>query len=208
MRDGVIVQSGKYDDLIKDSDGELVRQMAAHNSSLSQVTPPQGTSLSSSTPQQLQESELTEEKPNALTSRENFTENFHEEERESGRVKWSVYSTFITLAYKGALVPVVILCQILFQGLQMGSNYWIAWGTGKEGRVSNGKLIGVFVMLSAGSSAFILGRAVLLSTIAIETSQRLFCGMIKCVFRAPISFFDKTPSSRILNRVSEYFDFA
>ncbi|KAK7822372.1 abc transporter c family member 5 [Quercus suber] len=56
--------------------------------------------------------------------------------------------------------------------------------------------------MSGGSSIFIFGRAVLLATIAVETAQRLFCGMITSVFRAPISFFDSTPSSRILSRSS------
>ncbi|RVW90888.1 ABC transporter C family member 3 [Vitis vinifera] len=84
----------------------------------------------------------------------------------------------------------------------MGSNYWIAWATEEEGRVSREQLIGVFSLLSGGSSVFILGRAVLLSTIAIETARHLFSEMIKAVFRAPISFFDSTPSSQILNRSS------
>ncbi|KAH0671192.1 hypothetical protein KY285_025413 [Solanum tuberosum] len=98
--------------------------------------------------------------------------------------------------------PDVLLCQVLFQGLQMASNYWIAWGTEEEGRVTSKRLIGIFVLLSGGSSFFILGRAVMLSTIAIETSQKLYIGMMKSLFREPLSFFDSTPSSRILNRSS------
>jgi hypothetical protein len=58
-----------------------------------------------------------------------------EEESMTGRVKWSVYSTFVTLAYRGALVPVILLCQILFQVMQMGSNYWMSWATEQKGRV-------------------------------------------------------------------------
>ncbi|KAM7488727.1 hypothetical protein LguiB_026211 [Lonicera macranthoides] len=56
--------------------------------------------------------------------------------------------------------------------------------------------------MSGESSIFIMGRALLLSTIANETAQRLFLGMITSIFQAPISFFDSTPSSRILNRSS------
>ncbi|KAJ6431360.1 hypothetical protein OIU84_018779 [Salix udensis] len=131
-----------------------------------------------------------------------FPERTLEEVSETGRVKWSVYSTFITSAYKGALVPIILLCQVLFQGLQMGSNYWIAWATEENHRVTGEKLIGIFILLSCGSSIFILGRAVFLATIAVETAQRLFLGMISSVFRANISFFDATPSSRILSRSS------
>ncbi|KAG5222387.1 ABC transporter family member [Salix suchowensis] len=162
MKDGVIVQSGEYKDLIADP--------------TDQVNPPQ------------------EEKPiTSETSQLNQIEIFRktqEEVSETGRVKWSVYSTFITSAYKGALVPIILLCQVLFQGLQMGSNYWIAWATEKSRDVSREKLIGMFVC------------SVLLATIAVETSQRLFFGMISSVFRATISFFDATPSSRILSRSS------
>ncbi|OVA17566.1 ABC transporter [Macleaya cordata] len=202
MEDGKIVQSGKYEDLIGDPDGELVRQMAAHRKSLNQVTQPQDDNFLACRPHKMDETELAEEKYGNSNNSGKLSESIHEEETESGRVKWRVYSYFVTSAYKGALVPVILLCQILFQGLQMGSNYWIAWATEEEERVSRAKLIGVFALLSGGSSIFILGRAVLLATVAIETAQRLFLGMINSVFRAPISFFDSTPSSRILNRSS------
>ncbi|KAM7485664.1 hypothetical protein LguiA_001673 [Lonicera macranthoides] len=82
----------------------------------------------------------------------------------------------------------------------MASNYWIAWATEEEEKVSREQLNGIFVLMCGESSIFIMGRAVLLSTIANETAQRLFLGMITSIFQAPISFFDSTPSSRILNR--------
>lgn len=200
MKDGRIIQSGKYQDLVSDSNGEFFKQMAAHSKSLDQVNPPEEhCRLTSRCHHQNQIEEENFELPiNAI----DLSDKTQEEEAETGRVKWSVYSTFVTCAYKGALVPVILLCQILFQGLQMGSNYWIAWATEGEGEVSRERLIGIFALMSGASSIFILGRTVLLSTIAIEASQRLFLSMINSVFRAPISFFDSTPSSRILGRVS------
>ncbi|CAI8617007.1 unnamed protein product [Vicia faba] len=85
---------------------------------------------------------------------------------------------------------------------RMGSNYWMSWATEQKGRVDNAQLMGMFALLSGGSSIFILGRTVLMAKIAVETAQRLFHGMITSVFRAPVSFFDTTPSSRILSRSS------
>ncbi|WRX13199.1 ABC transporter-like [Theobroma cacao] len=200
MKDGLIVQSGKYEELIADSDGELVRQMNAHRKSLDQVNPPQEDDYITAGPCQISQIEVIEEKYGEPICYSKLFERSQEEETETGRVKWSVYSTFVTAAYRGALVPVILLCQVLFQGLQMGSNYWIAWGTEDSHKVTRTQLIGIFILLSGGSSVFILGRAVLLATIAVETAQHLFLGMIRSVFRAPISFFDSTPSSRILNR--------
>lgn len=205
MKDGRIVQSGRYQDLIADLNGELIGQMAAHRKSLTHVNTCQQDDSSTRRPCRKNQIEVVEEwfEEEALANNK-LMEKTHEEDAETGRVKWSVYSTFVTSAYKGALVPVILLCQVLFQGLQMGSNYWLAWATEKEGRVTNQQLIGIFVLLSGGSSIFILGRAVLMATIAIETAQRLFHGMITSIFRAPISFFDSTPSSRILNRVGAF----
>ncbi|XP_061994727.1 putative ABC transporter C family member 15 [Rosa rugosa] len=200
IKGGQIAQSGKYEDLIADLNGELVRQMAAHRKSLDQVNICQIDVSLKSRPHQVNLIEVVEEK--GPFNNGTLPEKNHEEEAETGPVKLSVYSTFVTSAYGGALVPVILLCQVLFQGLQMGSNYWMAWGTEKEGRVSRERLIWVFIMLSGGSSIFILGRAVFLATIAIQTAQSLFLRMITSVFRAPISFFDSTPSSRILNRSS------
>ncbi|RAL53348.1 hypothetical protein DM860_007020 [Cuscuta australis] len=199
MKDGLIVQSGKYENLIADLNGELVSHMAAHKKSLNQVSPSKNCINPCQKPNTLM-IEMIEE-CEELTRDDKQLENSQQEETETGRVKWNVYSTFVTSAYKGYLVPPVLLCQIFFQGLQMASNYWMAWGT-EKGRVSRVRLIGIFVLLSGGSTIFILGRAFLLSTIAIETSQQLFTGMIKSVFRAPLSFFNSTPSSRILNRSS------
>ena len=202
MKDGRITQSGKYQDLISDLSGELISQMNAHRKSLTHVnTCQQDDSLAGAVPCRKNQIEVVEDWFRESTANGKLLEKSQEEEAETGRVKWSVYSTFVTSAYRGALVPVILVCQVIFQGLQMGSNYWISWATEKPGRVSNKQLIGIFVLLSGGSSVFILGRAVLMATITIETAQRLFHGLITSIFRAPVSFFDFTPSSRILNRV-------
>lgn len=201
MKDGRIVESGNYNDLISNPDGELMKQMAAHHQSLDQVNPPK--SKKTSTKHRKSKCIEASEVKFIDISRSNTVSktNVHDES-ESGRVKWHVYAAFVTTAYRGALVPITLLFHVLFQLLQMASNYWIAWASGKEESVTKQQLIEMFALLSCASSLFVLGRAFLLSTIAIETSQCLFLGMMKSVFRAPLSFFDSTPSSRILNRVS------
>ncbi|KAG4921806.1 hypothetical protein JHK86_050619 [Glycine max] len=79
--------------------------------------------------------------------------------------------------------------------MQMGSNYWISWATKQKGRVNNKQLMGTFALLSFGGTIFILGRIVLMAANAMETAQHLFLGMITSFFRAPVSYFDTTPSS-------------
>ncbi|PIN02121.1 Multidrug resistance-associated protein/mitoxantrone resistance protein, ABC superfamily [Handroanthus impetiginosus] len=201
MKDGKIIESGKYQDLISNPNGELIRQMAAHSKSLNQVNPPKCIRVAKSY-HRAKKIELTEVKFVDHSRSSRIPERSLHEETESGRVKWHVYATFVTSAYRGALVPIILLCQVFFQVLQMASNYWIAWGSEENSSITKGQLIEIFALFSGGSSFFILGRAVLLSTIAIETAQRLFLRMITSVFRAPLSFFENMPSSRILNRSS------
>ncbi|CAJ1935619.1 unnamed protein product [Sphenostylis stenocarpa] len=200
MKDGKIVESGRYKDLIACPNSELVQQMAAHQETVHQINPSQeDDSAASCRPYQKNQIEVDQE--NIQEIMEDWKRN-KEEQTETGRVKWSVYSTFVKSAYKGALVPVILICQILFQVMQMGSNYWMSWATEQRGRVNNKQLMETFVLLSCGGTIFILGRTVLMAAVAVETAQRLFHGMIISVFRAPVSFFDTTPSSRILSRSS------
>ncbi|KAE8698365.1 ABC transporter C family member 7 [Hibiscus syriacus] len=51
-----------------------------------------------------------------------------EEEREKGKVGFRSTGS-ITTAYGGALIPFILLAQILFQVFQIGSNYWMAWAS-------------------------------------------------------------------------------
>ncbi|KAM5568125.1 putative ABC transporter C family member 15 [Rosa sericea] len=211
VKDGQIAQSGTYGKLIEDPNGELVIQMTAHRKSLHQVHSSQRPdSLSNTTTTGPMKNGISErvldieETEKASTNDRITVKEIREEEEEAhtGRVKWSVYSTFVTCAFRGRLLPVILVCHVLFQVLQMASNYWIAWAVGKENTVTRGNMIWIFALLSGASSVFLLGRAVFLSVITIETSQHLFVGMITSVFRAPMAFFDSTPSSRILTRSS------
>ncbi|WOH01816.1 hypothetical protein DCAR_0521201 [Daucus carota subsp. sativus] len=129
-----------------------------------------------------------------------------EEERERGKISMTVYLSYMAAAYKGLLIPLIILAQTLFQLLQIASNWWMAWANpqtkGDQPKTSNMVLIVVYMALAFGSSWFIFVRAVLVATFGLAAAQKLFLQMLRNVFRAPMSFFDSTPSGRILNRVS------
>ena len=130
-----------------------------------------------------------------------------EEEREKGQVGFIVYWKYITMAYKGGLVPLIFLAQIIFQSLQIGSNLWMAWAApiSKDVNppVSTLTMINVYAALALVSSLFVFIRSGLLVMAGCKTATMLFEKMHQCIFRAPMSFFDSTPSGRILNRVSK-----
>jgi ABC-type bacteriocin/lantibiotic exporter with double-glycine peptidase domain len=216
MKDGRIVQAGKYDEILGSGE-ELMELVGAHKESLTAldvIDAMNGGNVSSSPsgrkrPNLSRSLSLAEKKHEANEDEGNGARSgqlVQEEEREKGRVGFWVYWKYLTLAYKGALVPLVLLAQILFQVIQIASNYWMAWAAplseDVEPPVSMPTLLSVYVTLALGSSLCILVRSLLLATAGYKTATLLFNKMHLSIFRAPMSFFDSTPSGRILNRAS------
>ncbi|KAJ6851988.1 ABC transporter C family member 5-like [Iris pallida] len=129
-----------------------------------------------------------------------------EEERERGKISLRIYLSYMAAAYKGLLIPLIIIAQSAFQVLQIASNWWMAWANpqtkGDKPKTSSMVLLVVYMILAFGSSWFVFVRAVLVATFGLAAAQKLFIKMLRTVFRAPMSFFDSTPAGRILNRVS------
>lgn len=134
-----------------------------------------------------------------------------DEEREKGSIGKEVYWAYLTAVRGGAFVPIIITAQSFFQILQVASNYWIAWAspptTGVEPTVSLRLLFLVYVSLSVGSSLCVFLRAILVAVAGLLTSEKFFTNMLHSIMRAPMSFFDSTPTGRILNRVNGIYLF-
>jgi ABC-type bacteriocin/lantibiotic exporter with double-glycine peptidase domain len=201
MKEGKIVQSGKYQEILE-SRTEFMELVGAHKDALS--------ALHSISPNEMDVSSLNQktEKGESLEEANTTIPNgqlVQEEEREKGKVVFWVYWKYMTLAYKGALVPLVLLAHISFQVIQIASNYWMTWASpaseDMDPPVSSMMLISVFVALACGSIPFVLARVLLLVTAGYKTATILFEKMHLSIFHAPMSFFDSTPSGRILSRV-------
>ncbi|KAK1428445.1 hypothetical protein QVD17_17279 [Tagetes erecta] len=227
LKEGQIIQAGKYDELLQsgtdfntlvsahqeaidamdiynhsddesDDNNDLIKNCESVGSSMNTTTKVPDEKASNSGQKAIKE------KKKAKRSRKKQL--VQEEERERGKISMKIYLSYMGAAYKGLLVPLIIIAQTLFQVLQIASNWWMAWANpqteGDTARVSNLVLIAVYMALAFGSSWFIFVRAVLVATFGLAAAQKLFVKMLHNVFRAPMSFFDSTPAGRILNRVS------
>ncbi|KAK8620541.1 hypothetical protein V6N13_067014 [Hibiscus sabdariffa] len=216
MKNGRITQAGKYNDIL-DSGADFRELVGAHNKALSALDTVEAGSSSEKGANEADgaggsdDREMQKEGKEANESGKEDDAGpkgqlVEEEEREKGKVGFSVYWKYITTAYGGALVPCVLLAQILFQIFQIGSNYWMAWATpvsaGAKPPVGNSTLLIVYVALAIASAFCVFARSIFLRVAGYKTATLLFQKMHLCIFRAPMLFFDSTPSGRILNRAS------
>ncbi|XP_043712376.1 ABC transporter C family member 3-like [Telopea speciosissima] len=218
MRDGRITQAGKYKKILS-SGTDFIGLVGTHKKALAVLNSIKcGTATDNLVIGEEEGIMLCNEK-NIQEDEERETKNdqteklvqsegqlVQEEKREKGGVGLSVYWKYITVAYKGAFIPLILLAQILFQLLLIVSGYWMVWATpvseDVRPHVKGSTLIFVYVALNLVSFLCILIRSMLIVTAGYKTATLLFNKMHLSIFRAPMSFFDCTPSGRILNRAS------
>ncbi|CAH8387894.1 unnamed protein product [Eruca vesicaria subsp. sativa] len=226
LRDGQIIQSGKYEELLQ-AGTDFSSLVSAHHEAIDAMDIPSHSSEDSDSHHVLDQSLPHNPKSNASSSnieilakevqegpsgsnqkatKEKKKKSKTAEEETTGSRRGTCPGTNQYEAYKGLLIPLIIIAQTLFQFLQIASNWWMAWANpqteGDQAKVSSTVLLLVFIALAFGSSVFIFVRAILVATFGLVAAQKLFLNMLRSVFRAPMSFFDSTPAGRILNRVS------
>ncbi|XP_042479186.1 ABC transporter C family member 3-like [Macadamia integrifolia] len=205
MRDGRITQTGKYEEILN-SGTDFMELVGEHKKALAEFNSDEfGHNLCNEKSIQDDKEKNPKNNKNEKLARPEG-QLVQQEEREKGGVSISVYWNYVTAAYKGAFVPLILLAQILFQFLVIFSNYWMVLATpvskDVKPHVRGSTLIYVYIALTLGSSLCILIRSMLIVTVGYKTSTMFFNKMHFCIFRAPSSFFDSTPNGRILNRAS------
>ncbi|KAF7825939.1 ABC transporter C family member 3 [Senna tora] len=201
MKDGKVTQCGKYNDLLN-SGTDFMELVGAHRKALVSLDSLDGGAVSDklSTSAQEANKDMKNDKTSDIVKTKGQL--IQKEEREKGKVGFSVYWKYITTAYGGALVPPILLIHIVYEILQIGSNYWMAWATPVSSNEKSSPVIFVYVALGIATTFCIFIRVMLLAAFGYKTAAILFQKLHLCIFRAPMSFFDATPSGRIINRAS------
>ncbi|XP_058082150.1 ABC transporter C family member 14-like isoform X2 [Magnolia sinica] len=208
MRDGMIVQSGKYDEMLgSGTDFEVL--VTAHATSMELVE--KGNTMSTDNQQQpnafkpaMNQGQSNGENGSVDSPRtENGTSKLIEDEqRETGNVSWQVYKQYITEAYGWWGVLMVLGISLAWQLALLASDYWLAFETSDAASFKPVLFIRVYCIIAAVSIVLVTIRAFLLAVMGLQTAQKFFKQILNSLLRAPMSFFDTTPSGRILSRAS------
>ncbi|KAI8011762.1 ABC transporter C family member 14 [Camellia lanceoleosa] len=208
MRDGMIVQSGRYQELLESGldFGELV---AAYETSMDLVemsTPISTDNLqapkSPHTPLTRGESSGESKSLDKSKSEKGTSKLIEDEERETGSVSGDVYKQYCTEAYGWWGVAAVITVSVAWQSSLMGSDYWLAYETSDQTIFKPSLFMLVYSILAATACVLVIIRAFIVAILGLKTAQQFFSQILRSVLHAPMSFFDTTPSGRILSRAS------
>ncbi|KAK8448521.1 hypothetical protein SEVIR_7G027200v4 [Setaria viridis] len=210
IRDGMIAQSGKYDELLE-AGSDFAALVSAHDSSMELVEQSR----------QVQDSERSQPVAVAripsLRSRSigkgekmvvapeiqaATSKIIQEEERESGQVSWQVYKLYMTEAWGWWGVVGMVAFAVVWQGSDMASDYWLSYETSGSIPFNPSLFIGVYVAIAVFSIVLQVIKTLLETILGLQTAQIFFKKMFDSILHAPMSFFDTTPSGRILSRAS------
>jgi len=212
MNDGLVIQSGIYRELLA-SCSEFSDLVAAHRSSMetagAQGFHVQNTESSQASTGSVDAPSLASksndengESVGTATNKEaGSSKLIQEEEKESGRVSWRVYKLYMTEAWGWWGVVVILAVSLLSEGSSMASNYWLSYETSGGPVFDTSIFLGVYVSIVATTIILEMIATLIVTFLGLQSAQAFFNKMFDSILRAPMSFFDTTPSGRILSRV-------
>ncbi|XP_014221942.1 multidrug resistance-associated protein 4-like [Trichogramma pretiosum] len=142
-----------------------------------------------------------------------------------GSVSNSLYWKYFKANGSICMLICLALMYVVAQLFSSGADYWVAYWVKHEAEVekyynltlavnttlppssskpeSSSWHLYLYTILVMGSVSLTIGRNMLLFRICKDSSFRIHEMMLGCLMRAPISFFDRNPSGRIINRFSK-----
>ncbi|KAF7132274.1 hypothetical protein RHSIM_Rhsim09G0006700 [Rhododendron simsii] len=229
MRDGMIVQSGRYQELLE-SGMDFGAIVAAYETSMELAE--MSTTISADSPQTpkspitplSQGESIDENRVVALLcylfppshpstcctnrsldrsqSEKGTSKLIDDEERETGNVNSEVYKQYCTEAYGWWGVAAVIVTSVFWQLSFMGGDYWLAYETSESTIFRPSLFLGIYLAIAGVACVSVVIRAFLVAILGLKTAQKFFSQILHSILHAPMSFFDTTPSGRILSRAS------
>lgn len=122
-----------------------------------------------------------------------------DEERQVGAVERALYSSYLRELAPGKALVVLAILFVLREVFSAGSDSWLAWWTTHKSE-SISKFLLVLAFLGTAAAMMTFMRTLLTAQGGVRAAGSLHEKLLSGVLRAPMSFFERTPTGRILNR--------
>jgi ATP-binding cassette subfamily C (CFTR/MRP) protein 1 len=122
-----------------------------------------------------------------------------DEERQVGAVERALYSDYLRELAPGRALLLLASLFVLREIFNAGSDSWLAWWTTHKSESIQSFLI-VLAFLGTSAALMTFLRTLMTARGGVRAAGSLHERLLDGVLRAPMSFFERTPTGRILNR--------
>lgn len=207
----MIVQSGRYSEILQQG-SDFAALVAAHDSSMALVEtavlgPEKRKHVEAESSSKSSIVEVVESHAGSSTveaesnSQTTLGPLVNDEERASGHVSLRIYKEYMTEVWGWWSPLLVLVLSVLWQGMVLACDYWLAYGISVEQAVRPSLLIQVYATITAISVVIMLALSFFIAFVGLQTANSFFKQILSSILHAPMSFLDATPSGRVLSRV-------
>ncbi|KAJ9111005.1 hypothetical protein QFC22_006650 [Naganishia vaughanmartiniae] len=140
-----------------------------------------------------------------LAPAENAVSKLHiDEERAKGAVSWAVYIGYLKGLKIGGHVFIALVSLILGQCAQVGTTLFLGFWAGRSiPGYQDGDYMGLYAGFGVGTAIFIFLLHYHLTMAGVRAGFLMFQTAIHHVLRSSVTFHDRTPSGRIVSRLTK-----
>lgn len=124
-------------------------------------------------------------------------------ERDEGHVDFKIYIAWGKAA-GGVWAPFAIIASYsMVEIMNVASKWWLTYWSEHAASGSQSNFLMIYALINFASIGATLFRLILIMGCGLRASRQLFNRLLTVILQAPMSFFDTTPTGRIVNRFSK-----
>ncbi|KZT29601.1 ABC protein [Neolentinus lepideus HHB14362 ss-1] len=121
------------------------------------------------------------------------------EKRTTGSVSWGIWLEYLKAGRGWFTAIPVVLFAVLMQTSQVLNSYTLVWWQANSFHRSTSFYQIIYAMMGVSQAIFTFAMGVAMDIMSYYVSQNLHHDALQNIFYAPMSFFDTTPTGRILS---------